>query len=71
LRFEEIRSDALNLRVSPSFKLSSKASADYEQRSMVNMVAVLVANYCEKHHIAHPGRHAKTAADKLHLKVAV
>lgn len=52
LRFEETKSDTLNLRVSPSFKLALKAAADREQRSMVNMLEVLVANYCEQHRIA-------------------
>lgn len=54
MRFEEIKSDTLNLRVSPSFKLALKAAADHEQRSMVNMLEVLVANYCEHHRIALP-----------------
>lgn len=51
MRFEEAKSDTLNLRVSPSFKLALKAAADREQRSMVNMLEVLVANYCEQHGI--------------------
>lgn len=54
LRFEETKSDTLNLRVSPSFKLALKAAADNEQRSMVNMLEVLVANYCEQHQIVLP-----------------
>lgn len=54
LRFEETKSDTLNLRVSPSFKLALKAAADNEQRSMVNMLEVLVANYCEQHRIVLP-----------------
>lgn len=70
LRFEEIKSDTLNLRVSPSFKLALKAAADHEQRSMVNMLEVLVANYCEQHHITLPGRSARKAANKPSDKVA-
>ena len=54
LRFEETKSDTLNLRVSPSFKLALKAAAHNEQRSMVNMLEVLVVNYCEQHRIVLP-----------------
>lgn len=73
LRFEEIKSDTLNLRVSPSFKLALKAAADHEQRSMVNMLEVLVANYCEQHGIALPTKQQRPhrAANKSHTKVAI
>ena len=54
--FEEAKSQTLNLRVSPSFKQALKAAADYERRSMVNMLEVLVANYCEQHRIVVPAR---------------
>jgi hypothetical protein len=72
LRFEETKSDTLNLRVSPSFKLALKAAADHEQRSMVNMLEVLVASYCEQHRITLPTsqqRQRHRAANKSHAKV--
>lgn len=68
MRFEEIKSDTLNLRVCPSFKLALKTAADHEQRSMVNMLEVLVANYCEQHHIAVPGKQACKAANRPHVR---
>ncbi len=54
MRFDDVKSDTLNLRVSPSFKLALKAAADNEQRSMVNMLEVLVAGFCESKGIALP-----------------
>lgn len=47
MRFDDVKNDTLNLRVSPSFKLALKAAADSERRSMVNMLEVLLADYCE------------------------
>ena len=44
--FNEVKTDTLNLRVSPSFKATLKAVADAEHRSMVNMLEVLLADYC-------------------------
>lgn len=52
MRFEETKSDTLNLRVSPSFKMALKAAAEHDRRSMVNMLEVLVASYCELHEIS-------------------
>lgn len=54
MKFNDVKSDTLNLRVSPSFKLALKAAADHDQRSMVNMLEVLVATYCDTHRIAVP-----------------
>lgn len=54
MKFDDVKSDTLNLRVSPSFKLALKAAADHEQRSMVNMLEVLVAAFCESKGIAVP-----------------
>lgn len=70
MRFDDVKSDTLNLRVSPSFKLALKAAADHEQRSMVNMLEVLVAGYCESKGIVAPvERVARTrVANKLHVK---
>lgn len=71
LRFEETKSDTLNLRVSPSFKLALKAAADHEQRSMVNMLEVLVASYCDKNGISVTSKQPRhRAANKPHVKVA-
>ena len=71
MRFEETKSHTLNLRVSPSFKLALKAAADHEKRSMVNMLEVLVANYCEQHRIAVPAeeQQQQRATNKSHVKV--
>lgn len=71
MRFEETKSDTLNLRVSPSFKLALKAAADHEKRSMVNMLEVLVANYCEQHRIVVPAKSQRQqrSANKSHAKV--
>ena len=61
MKFSDVKSDTLNLRVSPSFKLALKAAADHEQRSMVNMLEVLVANYCDATGIALVGRRSSLA----------
>ena len=72
MRFDDVKSDTLNLRVSPSFKLALKAAADNERRSMVNMLEVLLGDYCENKGIdptpsvAPPHRPGKQA----HLKAA-
>jgi len=42
MQFDEIKTETLNLRVSPSFKTALKALADAEHRSMVNMLETLV-----------------------------
>ena len=73
MRFDDVKSDTLNLRVSPTFKLALKAAAEREQRSMVNMLEVLVAGYCEAKGITIPGRRAASghrAANRLHAKAA-
>lgn len=71
MRFDDVKSDTLNLRVSPSFKLALKAAADHEQRSMVNMLEVLVAGFCESKGIAVPAERTtrSRAANKLLVKV--
>jgi hypothetical protein len=48
MRFDDTKSDTLNLRVAPSFKVALRAAADRERRSMVNMLEVLLADYCER-----------------------
>jgi hypothetical protein len=48
MAFDDTKTDTLNLRVSPTFKSTLKAVADAEHRSMVNMLEVLLANYCEQ-----------------------
>lgn len=47
MRFGDIKSETLNLRVSPSFKRALKEAANAEQRSMVNMLEVLLGDYCD------------------------
>lgn len=53
MRFTDTKSETLNLRVSPSFKKALKEAADREQRSMVNMLEVLLGDYCDRQGIVH------------------
>jgi hypothetical protein len=71
MRFDDVKSETVNHRVSPSFKLALKAVADHEQRSMVNMLEVLVAGFCESKGIAARAERVDRtrAALKLHVKV--
>jgi hypothetical protein len=71
MRFDDVKSETLNLRVSPSFKLALKAAADSDQRSMVNMLEVLVGDYCKTKGIE-PAKRSRTsrASNRSHLKVA-
>jgi len=48
MRFSDTKSQTLNLRVSPSFKQALKEAADHEQRSMVNMLEVLLGDYMDR-----------------------
>ena len=71
MRFDDVKSGTLNLRVSPLFKLALRAAADHEQRSMVNMLEVLVANYCEDKGISltcDKKPRSTYAANKRHVK---
>jgi hypothetical protein len=52
MKFLDTKSETLNLRVSPTFKRALKEAAEDEQRSMVNMLEVLLADYCERKGIA-------------------
>lgn len=47
MRFDDGKTEALNLRVSPAFKAALKALAERENRSMVNMLEVLVMERME------------------------
>ncbi|MFN7434519.1 MAG: hypothetical protein ACK5T1_15325 [Betaproteobacteria bacterium] len=58
MRFDDVKSDTLNLRVSPAFKLALKIAADHEQRSMVNMLEVLVAAHCDAKGLVIPEQRA-------------
>lgn len=42
MQFDDIKTETLNLRVSPTFKAALKALAHAEHRSMVNMLETLV-----------------------------
>lgn len=71
MKFDDVKTDTLNLRVSPTFKLALKAAAEREQRSMVNMLEVLVAGYCETKRIKIPAQRAARGhrgANGLHVK---
>ena len=72
MRFDDVKSDTLNLRVSPTFKLALKAAADHEQRSMVNMLEVLVAGFCDAKGISVPGHRTQRtrATNGPHVKAA-
>ncbi|WP_175799486.1 hypothetical protein [Burkholderia ambifaria] len=54
MRFTNTKSETLKLRVSPIFKLILKEAADAEQRSMVNMLKVLLEDYCERKGVTSP-----------------
>lgn len=73
MKFDDIKSDSLNLRVAPSFKRALKAAADNEQRSMVNMLEVLVSSYCESNQIPVPSKseHEVHAAGKGQARPAM
>lgn len=64
MRFTDIKSETLNLRVSPTFKQVLKETADHEQRSMVNMLEVLLGDYCVRKGIVSPGPKATSPAHK-------
>lgn len=48
MTFDDTNTDALNRRVSPTFKFTLRAVADAEHRSMINKLEVLPANYYEQ-----------------------
>ena len=54
MRFTDTKSETLNLRVSPAFKQALKEAASHEQRSMVNMLEVLLGDYCDRKGIVVP-----------------
>lgn len=78
MRFTDTKSETLNLRVSPSFKLALREAADHEQRSMVNMLEVLLSEYCERKSIAPANEQAAPSpvhkparvARRVHVEVA-
>jgi hypothetical protein len=49
--FNENKTDTLNLRITPSFKRILKAVAHAQKRSMVNMLEVILTDYCQKNDI--------------------
>ncbi len=49
MRFDDVKTETLNLRVSPTFKQTLKAVAEMESRSMVNMLEVILLDYCKQH----------------------
>lgn len=60
MRFDDGKTEALNLRVSPAFKAALKALAERENRSMVNMLEVLVMERAELAGSSQPAK-AKSA----------
>ena len=49
MRFDDVKTETLNLRVSPTFKRTLKAVAEAQSRSMVNMLEVILLDYCKQH----------------------
>ena len=65
MHYDELKTTTLNLRVAPSFKADLRAVADLENRSMVNMLEVVFADYCRRKEIKIVGRDAlKTKGSK-------
>lgn len=64
MRFTDIKSETLNLRVSPTFKQVLREAADHEQRSMVNMLEVLLGDYCVRKGIVPAGQKPSSTANK-------
>ncbi|MBN6739424.1 hypothetical protein JKG47_02515 [Acidithiobacillus sp. MC6.1] len=58
MKFTDTKSKTLNLRVSPTFKRGLKEAADDKQRSMVNMLDVLLCDYCDRKGILPAGQEA-------------
>lgn len=56
MKFNDIKTETLNLRVSPAFKQALKEAAENEQRSMVNMLEVLLSDYCDSKGIMPAGK---------------
>ena len=71
MRFTDVKSETLNLRVSPTFKRVLKEVADQEQRSMVNMLEVLLGDYCDQKGIVAHGQKASPTARRAHVGAAV
>jgi hypothetical protein len=55
MRFDDVKTETLNLRVSPTFKRTLKAVAEAQSRSMVNMLEVILLDYCKKHPLPEGG----------------
>ena len=49
-----MKTDTLNLRISPVTKTALRFIADKEMRSMANMIDILVTDYCDKNGVALP-----------------
>lgn len=49
----DIKTETLNLRVSPHLKSALQMAAKRECRSMSNMVEFLVLSYCREHGLIH------------------
>jgi len=43
-----MKSATLTIRIDPALKEALRVAADFEHRSIANMVEVLIRNYCEK-----------------------
>lgn len=51
---KELKTEALNLRISPGTKLALKGIAERENRSMVNALECLVSDYYRRNEINMP-----------------
>lgn len=66
MQFDEVKSATLNLRVAPAFKSTLKAVADAEHRSMVNMLEVLLFDYCKDKGLTQPVKNLAPSIDEQH-----
>lgn len=63
---KELKTETLNLRISPGIKRALKGIAERENRSMVNALECLVTDYYKRNEIELPkaakgGRNARTS----------
>jgi len=54
----------LTFRIEPELKEALRTAAQSEHRSIANMVAVLIMDYCGRNDISIPGQDAPTSTKK-------
>lgn len=58
------KSETLNLRVSPEFKVLVRVAAEHESRSISNLLEVLVRDYCRRKGVAPPADATSVVASR-------